>query len=252
MSAFRGAGKLRFSILNSDASYTGYYDFDNLAELSFGITGGNTTTLKSTKDENYGAVIGSATTPGDDSLTIKFNEPNRHNLAIAFLGTDTTLAVTGAAVTDESSVAGELGAWIALTKYKLTTATVTVNHSTGSPTYVLDTDYNLDRTNGMWRPLSGGAITKGQTVKISYTYANAAGYSIAARAASSITGKLLFVGTNLETNERIRIEANDVELTPDGTAPFISTDNKFLEFGLKGLARVPTGQTSPYTLKVYS
>lgn len=253
MAGFRGAGKLRFSVKKDDGSYSGYLDFDNLAEVSFGITGGSTTTLKSTKDDNYGAVIGSTTTPGDDQITIKFNEPNRKNLAIAFVGTDTDLTITGAAVNAESSVAGDLDAWVPLAKYKLTTAAVTVAHATTTGmTYTVDDDYELDRTNGMWRPLTGGDITAGQTVKISYTHANKSGYAIAARAASAIVGKMLFLGTNLETLERIRIEADDVELTPDGQAPFISTDNKFLEFGLKGIARVPTGQTSPYTISVYS
>jgi hypothetical protein len=61
-----------------------------------GNDGGDTVTLKSTAPVNYGAVIGSATTPGDDTISITLNVPNRKNLTAMLLGSDQAVTNTGA------------------------------------------------------------------------------------------------------------------------------------------------------------
>jgi len=87
MAGLRGAGKIYLNPLIS-GNYAGYQDLANIASFTIGNSGADTKTLKSTAPVNYGATIGSATTPGDDTLSIKLNVPNRKNLATMLLGTE--------------------------------------------------------------------------------------------------------------------------------------------------------------------
>ncbi|HWO57687.1 MAG TPA: phage tail sheath subtilisin-like domain-containing protein [bacterium] len=47
---------------------------------------------------------------------------------------------------------------------------VVVKHTSGTPVYVLNTDYTLDAANGTITRKAGGAIASGQSVKVSYSW----------------------------------------------------------------------------------
>ena len=251
MAGIRGAGKVYLAINNS-GTYTGYLDMANVASLAIGNTGSDTKTLKSTAPTNYGANIGSATTPGDDTITIKLNAPNRKNLLCAFLGTDSTVNVSGTSVVDENATCVSVGSFAPLAHYPvLASPAPVITTSNGSTTLVAETDYTIDLDNGLVEWLDPGSHTiAGTTYKVDYTYDDSEGYSIAARTRSSINAKLLFCGENLDSNENIRVTALDVDLTPDGDFNLISSDGEFLEFTLKGVMTVPDNETSPYTVRV--
>lgn len=78
---------------------------------------------------------------------------------------------TGAqpAVVDEAVVAN-LGNWVQMGNKRLRPGTVVVKHTSGTPTYVEYTDYLIDYANGLIYARTGGAITNGQSLKVSYTY----------------------------------------------------------------------------------
>jgi hypothetical protein len=252
MAGFRGAGKVFLSVNNSGA-YTGYLDMANVANFTLGNDGGEEVTLKSTAPANYGAVIGSASTPGDDTVTIALNVPNRKNLAVMLLGTDTGISVTGATAADAQHVAKQ-GAYIALAHRKLTAFNRldAASGSVGTP-FVSGTDFDVDLVNGLIyikTTAEGGTITDGSTVYADYTYPNYTGYSINARTRSNIDCKLLFVGQNLDNSEYIRLIADSVSLSPEGEFQLISPDNEFLEFTLSGTIKVPAGETVPFKVEV--
>ncbi len=249
MAGLRGAGKIYLNAYRSGA-YIGYYDLANIASFAIGNSGADTKTLKSTSPSNYGATIGSATTPGNDTLTIKLNVPNRKNLATMLLGTDSVVTNTGASITDEVITVIAKGTYIALAKRKIAASPApVVTNSAGSTTYTEGSDYKVDYDNGLIYVTSASTIAAG-TLKVDYTHENYTGYSIAARTESNITGKLLFTGENLDSGEIIRMTADSVELSPDGDFSLVSADGEFLEFGLTGTIKVPDGQTSPYTFEV--
>ena len=251
MAGLRGAGKIYLNPLIS-GSYAGYQDLANIASFTIGNSGADTKTLKSTAPVNYGATIGSVTTPGDDTLAIKLNVPNRKNLATMLLGTDTAVTNTGAAILDEVITVIAKDTYIALSKRKIAASPApVVTNSAGSTTYTEGSDYVVDYDNGLIYITSASTIAAG-TLKVDYTHENYTGYSIAARTSSNIIGKLLFTGENLDSGEIIRMTADSVELSPDGDFSLISADGEFLEFGLTGTIKVPDGQTSPYTFEVIS
>jgi hypothetical protein len=312
MAGLRGAGKVYLSTLRG-GSYGGYLDMANIASFTIGSSGADTTTLKSTAPANYGAVIGSATTPGDDTISIALNVPNRKNLTAMLLGTDTGITVTGSSITNEmvtplaldsflpltkrhvsavsvtSKDADDTGTWVGSTVtalgayikptvantyyYKCTTAGTTAGSqptwgttiggtttdgtvtwtNMGLITKSSTVDYDVDADNGLIGIRSGAtSVEVGRPLNVDYTYASYSGYTISARAQSSLNCKMLFVGENLDSGELIRIQADAVELSPEGDFGLISADGEFLEFTLSGTLKVPDGETYPFTLEVIS
>jgi hypothetical protein len=249
MAGLRGAGKVYLSVLSGGA-YGGYLDMANIASFTLGNDGGDTVTLKSTSPANYGAVIGSSTTPGDDTISIALNVPNRKNLTTMLLGTDSTVTNTGAAVTNEAITVLAKGTYIPLAKRKLdTNAAPVVTNTAGTTTYTVTTDYVIDYDNGLIYITPASTIAVG-TIHVDYTHLDYTGYSINARTTSSINCKMLFTGENLDSGEIIRVTADSVELSPEGDFSLISADGEFLEFTLSGTIKVPTGQTVPFVMEV--
>lgn len=251
MAGLRGAGKVYLNRKVSGA-YTGFMDMANVASFTIGNDGGDTTTLKSTAPQNYGAVIGSATTPGDDTISIALNVPNRKNLTNMLLGTDTAITNTGAAVTNEAISVLAKGTYIPLAKRKLNDGVAAVvTNTAGSTTYTATTDYVMDYDNGLIYITPDSTIAVG-TIHVDYTHLDYTGYKVDARTESSLNCKMLFLGENLDSGEMIRLIADSVELTPEGDFSLISADGEFLEFTLSGTIKVPDGQTVPFTLEVTS
>lgn len=251
MAGLRGAGKVYLSVL-SGGSYSGYLDMSNIASFTIGNSGGDTVTLKSTAPTNYGAVIGSSTTPGDDTISIALNVPNRKNLTTMFLGTDSTVTNVGAAINNESVTVIAKGTYVALAKRKIASSPApVVTNSGGTVTYTETTDYVVDYDNGLLYITPASTIAAG-TILVDYTHENYTGYSINARTTSSINCKMLFTGENLDSGEIIRMTADSVELSPEGDFSLISADGEFLEFTLSGTIKVPDGQTVPFVMEVIS
>lgn len=251
MSGLRGAGKVYINPYVSGA-YEGYLDMANVASFAISNSGADTKTIKSTNPANYGSIIGSATTPGDDKLTLKLNVPNRKNLTTMFLGTDTTISVTGSTISNESITLITKGTYVALTKRKIATSPApVVTNSAGTTTYTENSDYVVDYDNGLIYVPDTSTISAG-ILLVDYTYGNAAGYKIEARTQTNIIGKFMFTGENLDSGEIIRVTADSVELSPDGDFSLISADGAFLEFGLTGTIKLPTGYANPYTVEVIS
>lgn len=250
MSGFRGAGKVYLNRYVSGA-YTGYVDMANIASFVIGSAGADTVTLKSTAPANYGAVIGSATTPGDDTISIALNVPNRKNLTTMLLGTDSTVTNTGALINNESVTVTATGTYVALAKRKLALSPAPVVTNAGNTvTYTEGSDYVVDYDNGLLYIVpSPGTITAG-TILVDYTHQSYTGYKVEARTESSITCKMLFTGENLDSGEIVRLTADSVQLSPEGDFSLISADGEFLEFTLAGTLKVPTGGTVPFELEI--
>lgn len=316
MSGLRGAGKVYLDVYSSGA-YHGYMDMANIASFTIGNEGTDTVTLKSTAPGNYGAVIGSATTPGDDTISITLNVPNRKNLTAMLLGADTAVSETGDTITNEEITPLSLGTILPLAKRHISAVSITSKDADSVSTWVADTvtalgtyikpttpntyyykatarsgdykthatteptwpttiggtvvddavtwtnmglitksntvDYNVDEDNGLIEILSGAtSIEAGRVLNVDYTYATYTGFTIDARAQSSLNCKMLFVGENLDSGELIRLVANSVELSPEGDFSLISADGEFLEFTLSGTLKVPDGATYPFSLEVIS
>lgn len=253
MAGLRGAGKVYVNPLVS-GSYQGYLDMANVASFAISNSGADTKTIKSTNPANYGSIIGSSTTPGDDKLSLKLNVPNRKNLTSMFLGTDTTITTSGSSILNESITVIAKDTYIALAHRKIATSPAPVVTNSGNTvTYVegSSADYVIDYDNGLLYVTPASTIAAG-VLLVDYTWGASSGYKIEARTQTNIIGKFLFTGKNLDSGELIRLWADSVELSPDGDFSLISADGAFLEFGLTGTIKLPTGYANPYTVEVIS
>lgn len=216
---------------------------------------GNTTKLaikpNSTKKEQKSkmkASYGSAITtvmlaePSDFSMTLqKIDKPN---LMLQFLGTDAAYSQAAATVSNEAATA-VLDGWVKLANEKI--SAVVVTHSSGSPTYVAGTDYEVNTDIGMLRALPGGAITDAQALQVDYTAAAITdGWAINGSTQASIRVYVLLDGQNIATGELIKGEFWDVVLTPDQEIDFLSDD--LVEIGLNGSMQKPGNKPSAYVV----
>ncbi len=127
--------------------------------------------IVSIEEKGMGRLDGGLTIAKDimetsQGCTIKSKSMTRDALRIALMGTDSDF--TQSAGNDGPSDFDTVHEKWALTgKLKLDPATPPViTHSTGSPTYVEDTDYVVDYHTGSIMTLSEGACTATQTVKL--------------------------------------------------------------------------------------
>lgn len=124
-----------------------------------------------------------------DTVTakMKLNDLNKTNVARAVFGTES--AVVGDTVVDEV-VIGYKGALVPFAH--INPSTVVVSHSTGTPTYVENTDYEV-RAGGIYI-IPAGAITDAQSLKVDYVFLD---YDkVEAMTSGALTLELHFEGLN--------------------------------------------------------
>lgn len=110
--------------------------------------------------------------------------------------------------------------WIDLGKKTLTN--VVVNGVGGSPTYVLDTDYEIDVANGLIKALSTGAIADGGTVEIDGDYASVTIQRLDAAQATTMKGDIYFAG-DPAAGRKLDVKGY-VSLFPEGDLGLITED----------------------------
>jgi len=124
-------------------------------------------------------------------ITLETVEISPEMLTRAFLGTDLTVEIpegTGTTTTvtvTELDTAYEIGS-----KY---VSNVVVKDETDTTTYVEGTDYTIDSTKGMITALSGGAITAGDVLNVTYDNGAYSEIRIETFTKEKIEGKLRFV-----------------------------------------------------------
>lgn len=143
----------------------------------------------------------------------KLENLSLENLAMGLYGT--SAAVVGASIVDEVVKAYKNTATVTkkLALAHPDVSSVVVKHTSGTPTYILNTDYTVDAKNGTISILSGSAIVEAADLKVSYTYA---GYSNleAFTSAASPERWLRFEGLNTVDNSRVVIDLYRAQFDP--------------------------------------
>lgn len=97
-------------------------------------------------------------------------------------------------------------------------------------TYALTTDYEVESTAGMIKPLSTGTITEGQTLVVDFSYNAYTGYNITANEVTAIYAQIRLIGKNVVNNDDVEVLAHRVSLIPTGGINWITDDFGTLEF----------------------
>jgi hypothetical protein len=158
------------------------------------------------------------------SVKMKLHDLNTTNVARAVFGAES--AITGATVVNEVVTAYK-GGLTPLAHVNPTALTVT--HSTGTPTYVAGTDYEV-KGGGIFI-LETGSITDAQSLKANYTFA--AYNKVEAMTTSAVTLELHFEGLNeADSNKPVVADFYRVMLSPTKALSLLS--DKFSDLEIEG------------------
>jgi len=189
---------------------------------------------------NYGQVLASVTLPKPMTAKITFNQLDAALFAAAFFGTNSVLTQSSASVTDQAVTAIH-DKWVELGKYMI--STVVVKHTSGTPTYVLGTDYEINPRLGMIKVLSTGAILNAASIKVSYAHAAVDGTSMAAMTKSNVRIRVKLDGQNFADGRNFITDIYQMRLSPTSEFSLVSSD--FVDVSFEGSLETPSGFTEP-------
>lgn len=164
-----------------------------------------------------GGVANSISRISGIEASITLHDISAENLALAVFGS--TSAVAAGTVTDEPHTA-YLGGLVRLTNLP-DTSTIVVTDSTGTTTYVMDTDYSVNEAGIV--PLSTGSIADGSAILVDYT--KKAGNVIQAVINSGQEFTMTFVGLNeAQSGKPVVVDLYRVKFSPSQGLGFIGDD----------------------------
>jgi len=199
---YLGSGKLYARVAGSTT--TGLMQLGNASKLELAVKEDK----QKLKDYSKpgGGTYSSVSRISEATLQMTLNDLNKTNVARAVFGSES--AVAGATVIDEAVTAYK-DAIVALAHPNPTA--VTVSHTSGTPAYVANTDYEV-RAGGIFI-IAAGAITNGQALKVDYTYA--AYDKVEAMTSSSILLELHFEGLNeANSGKPVIVDIYKAQLSP--------------------------------------
>ncbi len=220
-----GGARLFFNDGGQDgAAGNGYLDLGNIPTFSIERTIAEiehfafiASSLSRQKDLNIVTDIGM-------SFNFTIDELFSQNWNIILFGNGTTSTVqTGDTITDEAATAPIILDRSIFTAESEISA-LTIDGTGGTPTYVLNTDYQLiNALTGEIKILSTGSITSGLVLELNYTSAARTRDRIVPGDDTSIKGsaRLEFQGQN---GGDITWIINNCEIKPDGSSPISSTE----------------------------
>ena len=192
----------------------------------------------------YGQVIETVPIAQPSDLTIDLAEVNKESLAIALLGTTAALSQSSGTLTGEAIVA-KLDKWVPLSKAALT-GSQTVAHTTGTPVYVEGVDYIVNEQLGWIKALTGGAITEGQSVEVTTTYAAITGTEIKGSTQTQLRVRFKLDGKNYADDLPCIVTIHEAVIAANSAFDFLSDD--FATVTMPGRMKTPTGMTEPFTV----
>lgn len=191
----------------------------------------------------YGQVIESVAIQKPADLTVVLSELDKDGLTLALLGTQSVINQGSGSITDEVIIAVH-DKWVSLSKNNFQVAGFLVKHTSGTPTYVLDVDYNVNYRLGMVRIKSTGAIANSASLKVSGTYNASAGTRIAGATQAQTRAEFVLDGVNFADQLPVICTVWEAVLSPDSPFDFLS--DGFGNISMKGRLKTPAGKTEPF------
>ncbi|MFO1404650.1 MAG: hypothetical protein U1E96_08715 [Azonexus sp.] len=176
-------------------------------------------------------------------LQFAFRRISIKSLELAFGGT--AQAVAAGAVADEAHTTGALDELVGLDHVQDMAPALTVKNSAGTVTYDEGTDYVRKRAGII--PLTGGAITAAQDIKISYTKAK----HVVVQGLVNLTreGKVTFDGINERNSAAFLGDFHRVKMSPAKNVEFIGDD--YISFDCEGTLLKDDTITDPSKSQYY-
>lgn len=188
-----------------------------------------------------GQALDSVLLPQPTEFSIVIDDQPADILAMALLATESTIAVTGASVTDEAKTL-ILNKWVKLAQRNINASGFNVSTAAAPATPLVEnTDYKVLREEGLIMALNSGTAV---ACLIDYTYGSLSGNKLSAGARTVINCKLLLHGVNKVNNRICRLEVDKSTLSPSSPIDWLS--GEYISTELKGTMVVVSPETSPY------
>lgn len=193
----------------------------------------------------YGQAVASVGVikPSDFSVTI--TQVSGSVLAMCLQGDSSAYSQGSGTITDEG-IAAKLDAWVDLAKKNIDAGSVVLTHTSGSPTYVEGTDYEVNYQQGWVYFYPGLTITADQSLKIDYDYSAISAEKILGGTTPMIRGMLELDGRNLVDGKDGLITVWQAMLTPTSEVDFLSDD--FIQLVMQGNMETPESKDSPFEI----
>jgi hypothetical protein len=223
MAGFLGSGDLYYNRVVNGTSQ-GWFRFGNATLFSIQENAEIKERI-SRQSATYGQVLDSVSIKQPAEISVTLDDLNYENLALAFMP----------------------GASFQTAQRKI--SAVTVTGPAGTPTYVADTDYEVENAElGLIKILAGGALSGAETLEVSYTYASMTANKVTGGTDSSIKVALMMDGINLADESKAMVNVLEAVMTPQNGVDFLSEEFATLE--LSGTLNTPPGQSAAYTVEV--
>jgi hypothetical protein len=229
-----GKGKLLFK----EKGQTNFHDFGNCTDFKV------TTAID--KKEHYSSRSGTKTKDAEKVIqqtatgSFTLDDLLNENLRIYLMAIAVHDVAQSSGSAASQAVVAELDKWIDLGKLKI--SNVVVTDETDATTYVLGTDYELDTEVGLIRPLSGGNIGDGDTLHVSYDYADVTTKKMSAASTTTIEGHIYFVAD--PPAGKIADIKGYVALSPKGDLSTIGDDFTNIQFDAEFLSGYGYGESN--------
>lgn len=196
---------------------------------------------------SYGQVIESVALPQPAEFTLELPEVNKESLSIALLGTESAINQTAGTLTDAPVTVTSKDTWLNIGKQNITAGLV-VKNDTGVTTYVLGTDYVLNKRMGWIKILPGSAIVKDAVIEVTGAYGAVGGTLIRGATNSQIRAKFRLDGVNFADQLPVIVDVWEAIISADSAFDFLS--NEFASISLPGRLKTPTGKTEPFQVQL--
>jgi hypothetical protein len=242
MQAFRGSLDLYYQVEQSDGSFGPVYPAGNVTNFEL-VPDAEEVEVISTGNADFGQALDSMIEAKPTKGNFTVNRFNIDSWALAFMGEVAARTGTETTVTDEvvAAVPGEI-----FKLANLDISSLSLSHTTGSPVYVADTDYEIvDAGLGLVKVLADGDIAEGD-IHADYTAAAPTGWLLNAGTKSSKFIKLWGRGINRFNNKRSIVQVPRASVKPSGGFSIVGTDPASIQMDLT--CNVPTDGSPVFTV----
>jgi len=246
------AGDVRIGFYNDAGAFLGYDEtLLNVTEFTLTPGEGEQRDRISKQRDTYGQALDSVVTPAPWTATLTTDTMSAEVLRGLFLGLRSDIAVSNGSLSAEE-ITARVGKWVPTSQVGFDTGSVSVTDNL-DVALTLDTDYRIDHRNGAILAIDGGAISDGDTIKVTATYGSRAGFSISAARVEQLSVALLLDGRSLRTADAgkiIRLEIPEMTLRPAGGNDLMSEEWIAGQFQSTLITR--TGNSEPFTYNEYT
>jgi hypothetical protein len=196
----------------------------------------------------YGQVTAAASIPKPVDFNVDFAQIDKTTMAIALQGSGAVVTNAVQTITDQP-ITASLDAWVQTPFTNIDPVAFSVKDTLGTDTFVLGTDYEMNFEMGLFKALSGGAITAAESVKITGATLAVTAVVISGATDPQIRAKFLFDGINFVDGQPTKVECFDALVSSSAAFDFLASD--FNKASLKGRLVTPPGGATPFqvTLK---